>query len=103
MRGTYDDSKYEKDKAKSLKYGKRGIEASSSGHKRKHEKRNGKKGNNMNCFNCGNPGHFARCHNSFFGYSPIHNFFSLKKNRIQKNQKNIIKKYNTMSKHPKDD
>jgi len=91
MRGAY-DSKYEKGKVKSSKYSKRGIEASSSGHKRKHEKRDDKKGNNMNCFNCGNPGHFARCHNSFFGYSPIHIFFSLKKIEYKKIKKIYYKK-----------
>jgi len=58
MRGTY-DSKYKRGKAKGLKYDKRGIEASSSGHKRKREKRGGKKDKNMNCSNCGKPGHFA--------------------------------------------
>jgi hypothetical protein len=58
MRGAY-GSKYKKGKAKGPKYGKRGIEASSSGHKRKRGKRSGKKDKNMNCFNCGKPGHFA--------------------------------------------
>jgi hypothetical protein len=58
MRGAY-GSKYKKSKAKGPKYGKRGIEASSSGHKRKRGKRSGKKDKNMNCFNCGKPGHFA--------------------------------------------
>jgi len=52
--------KYKKGKAKGPKYGKRGIEASSSGHKRKRGKHGGKKDKNMNCFNCGKPGHFAR-------------------------------------------
>jgi hypothetical protein len=37
------------------------------------------------------------CHNPFFGYSPIHIFFSLKK--IQK-IKNIIKKYNSEKRMP---
>jgi hypothetical protein len=54
------DLNIEKGKAKGPKYGKRGIEASSSGHKRKRGKRDGKKDNNMNCFNCGKPSHFAR-------------------------------------------
>jgi hypothetical protein len=59
MRRAY-DSKYKKVKGKGPKYGKRGIEASNSGHKSKCEKRDGKKGKNINCFNCGKPGHFAR-------------------------------------------
>jgi len=59
MRGAY-NSKYKKGKAKGPKYSKRGKEASSSGHKRKRGKRGGKKDKNMNCFNCGKPGHFAR-------------------------------------------
>jgi len=59
MRGAY-GSNYKRGKAKGLKYGKRGIEASSSGHKHKRGKRSSKKGKNMNCFNCGKPGHFAR-------------------------------------------
>jgi hypothetical protein len=59
MRGVY-GSKYKRSKAKSPKYDKRGMEASSSGHKRKHGKRCGKKDKNMICFNCGKPGHFAR-------------------------------------------
>ena len=58
MRGVY-DSKYKKGKSKGSTYGKRGIEASSSGHKRKRGKRGSKKDKNMNCFNCGKPGHFA--------------------------------------------
>jgi hypothetical protein len=48
-----------KGQAKGPKYGKRGIKASSSGHKRKYGKHNGKKDKNINCFNCGKPGHFA--------------------------------------------
>ena len=48
-----------KGKAKGPKYGKRGIKASSSGHKHKRGKRSSKKGKNMNCFNCGKPGDFA--------------------------------------------
>ena len=57
IHGAY-ESKYKK--GKGPKYGKRGIKANSSGYKRKHEKRGGKKGKNMNCFNCGKPGHFDR-------------------------------------------
>jgi hypothetical protein len=49
-----------KGKAKGPKYGKRGIKVSSSGHKRKRGKHGGKKDKNMNYFNCGKPGHFAR-------------------------------------------
>jgi hypothetical protein len=42
----------------------------------------------------------GNCHNPFLGYSPIHIFSSLLKIYIyiyiiQKNQKNIIKKYNS--------
>jgi hypothetical protein len=48
-----------KGKGKGPKYSKRGIEASSSGHKRKHEKRNDKKGKSMNYFNCDKADHFA--------------------------------------------
>jgi hypothetical protein len=59
MRGAY-GSKYKRGKAKGPKYGNRGIEASSSGHKRKYGKRDDKKDKNMNCFNYGIPGHFAR-------------------------------------------
>jgi len=59
MRGAY-SSKYKKGKGKSPKYGKRGIEASSCGHKCKCGKHNNKKDKNINCFNCGKPGHFAR-------------------------------------------
>ena len=59
MRGAY-GSKYKRGKAKGPKYGKRGIKESTSGHKRKRGKRGGKKGKNMNCFNYGKPGHFAR-------------------------------------------
>jgi len=59
MCGAY-GSKYKRGKAKGPKYDKRGIKASSSGHKRKHGKHDDKKGKNMNCFNCGKPGHFAR-------------------------------------------
>jgi len=58
MRGAY-GSKYKKGKGKGLKYGKRGIKASSSGHKRKRGKCGGKKDKNMSCFNCGKPGHIA--------------------------------------------
>jgi len=58
MHGAY-GSKYKRGKVKGPKYGKRGIEASSSGHKRKRRKRSDKKGKNMNCFNCDKPGHFA--------------------------------------------
>jgi len=58
MRRAY-DSKYKKVKGKGPKYDKRGIEASNSGHKSKCEKRDSKKGKNINCFNCGKPGHFA--------------------------------------------
>ena len=57
MRGAY-GSKY-KSKAKGPKYGKRGIKASNSRHKRKCEKHDDKKGKDMNCFNCGKPSHFA--------------------------------------------
>nr|XP_034926582.1 uncharacterized protein LOC118057956 [Populus alba] len=59
MRGAY-GSKYKRGKAKGPKYGKRGIEASTSEHKHKRGKRSGKKGKDMNCFNCGKLGHFAR-------------------------------------------
>jgi hypothetical protein len=59
MRGAY-SSKYKKGKGKSPKYDKRGIEASSCGHKCKCGKHNNKKDKNINCFNCGKPGHFAR-------------------------------------------
>jgi hypothetical protein len=45
MRGAY-DSKHKKSKGK--------------GHKPNCGKHGGKKGKNMNCFNCGKPGHFAR-------------------------------------------
>jgi len=58
MRATY-DSKYKKGNGKGPKYGKIGIEASSNGHKRKRGKHGDKKENNMNCFNYGEPGHFA--------------------------------------------
>jgi len=44
----------------SLKYGNRGIKASSNGYKQKHEKYNNKKNKNMDCFNCGKPDHFSR-------------------------------------------
>jgi hypothetical protein len=56
MRGAY-GSKYTKGKAKGPKYANRGIEASSNGHKRKREKCYDKKDKNINCFNCGKPGH----------------------------------------------
>ena len=32
------------------------------------------------------------CHNPFLGYSPIHIFFSLQKNKTQKKIKNSVKK-----------
>jgi len=53
-------SKYKKDKGKGSKYSKRGIKASSSGHKHQCGKHSSKKDKNMNCFNCGKHGHFAR-------------------------------------------
>jgi len=59
MRGAY-GSKYRKGKDKGPKYSKRRIEASSNGYKRRRRKSGSKKGKNMNCFNCGKPGHFAR-------------------------------------------
>ena len=59
VRGAY-GSKFKRGRAKGPKYGKRGIEASTNGHKRKSGKHRGKKGKNMNCFNCGKLGHFAR-------------------------------------------
>jgi len=45
---------------------------------------------------------FYICHNPFLGYSPIHIFSSLLKKIyiIQKNQKNIIKKYNSEKRMP---
>jgi len=46
-------SKYKKGKGNDPKYDKREIEAGSSGHKPNHEKHDGKKDKNMNCFNCG--------------------------------------------------
>jgi hypothetical protein len=58
MCGAY-DSKYKKDKSKGPKYDKKGIKASSSGYKRKRGKHDGKKGKNIDCLNCGKPGHFA--------------------------------------------
>ena len=53
------DYRYKKVKGNGPKYGKRGIKASNSRHKRKCEKHDDKKGKDMNCFNCGKPGHFA--------------------------------------------
>jgi hypothetical protein len=53
-------SKYKKDKGKGSKYSKGRIEASSSGQKHKCGKHNGKKDKNINCFNYGKHGHFAR-------------------------------------------
>jgi hypothetical protein len=45
---------------------------------------------------------YPSCHNPFLGYSSIHIFSSLlKKNIIQKNKKNIIKKYNSEKRMPK--
>jgi len=54
------DSKYKKSKDKGPKYGKRGIKESSTGYKCKRGKHSGKKGKNLNCFNCGKPSHFTR-------------------------------------------
>jgi hypothetical protein len=59
MCGVY-SSEYKKSKSKGPKYGKRGIKASSSEHKRHHGKYSDNKCKNMNCFNCGKPDHFAR-------------------------------------------
>jgi len=61
MQGAYGSKhkKIKKKKGKGHKYGNKGIKASSSGHKRKHEKRGGKKSRNINCFNYGKPGHFT--------------------------------------------
>jgi hypothetical protein len=47
MQKTY-GSKHKKSKGKGPKYGKKGIEASNGGYKRKYEKHDGKKDKNMN-------------------------------------------------------
>ena len=52
IRGAY-GSKYKECKAKGPKYDKKGIEAISSGHRRKRGKHGGKKSNTMNCINYG--------------------------------------------------
>jgi hypothetical protein len=77
MRGAY-GSKYRKGKRKGLKYSKRRIEASSNGYKRKRRKRGSKKSKNMNCFNCGKPGHFARDYNELkvtFNHNHLSNLY----------------------------
>ena len=67
------DTRWKKWKEKGFKPRKGGNKTNLSGNKRKRGKRVGKQSKNMNCFNYGKPGHFARnCTGPKVIYDQIH-------------------------------